>query len=234
VFNEGLLSYEWSEHLTMRAGYFVESSEIDDAFGNDTFTLVGTPLIGDYDSRDSELDPTRGLLVRLIAEPTFDLDGRSPFLKADSEIRTYHRLGSRRFIAALRGRAGTIVGSDLRDIPAHRRFYAGGGGSVRGYDYLNIGPRLDGDLTGGLSRLEGSAELRVRVNETWSVVPFVDVGYVAETNTFSGFDAFQVGVGAGVRYHTAVGPLRLDLAVPLNPRSGDPEIAVYLGIGQAF
>jgi translocation and assembly module TamA len=105
---------------------------------------------------------------------------------------------------------------------------------VRGYDYLNIGPLLDGDLTGGLSRLEGSAELRVRLNESWSVVPFVDVGYVAETNTFSGFDAFQVGVGAGVRYHTAVGPLRLDLAVPLNPRSGDPEIAIYLGIGQAF
>jgi translocation and assembly module TamA len=234
LFNEGLLSYDWSERVTLRAGYFIESSTIDDAFGRDTFPLVGAPLIGEYDSRDSELDPTRGLLVRLIAEPTFDLDGRSPFLKADSEIRTYHRLGSRRFVAALRGRAGTIVGSELEDIPAHRRFYAGGGGSVRGYDYLNIGPRLDGKLTGGLSRLEGSAELRVRVNETWSVVPFVDVGYVAETNRFSGFDAFQIGVGGGVRYHTAVGPLRLDLAVPLNPRSGDPEIAVYLGIGQAF
>jgi translocation and assembly module TamA len=103
LFNEGLLSYEWNEHVTLRGGYFVESSTIDDAFGRDTFTLVGTPLIGDYDSRDSELDPTRGMLVRLIAEPTFDLDGRSPFLKADSEIRTYHRLGSRRFMAACAG-----------------------------------------------------------------------------------------------------------------------------------
>jgi translocation and assembly module TamA len=232
-FNEGLLSYEWSEHLTMRAGYFAESSVIDDAFGRDTFTLIGTRFIADYDSRDSELDPSRGVLVRLAAEPTFDLDGRPPFLRADSEVRTYYRLDER-MVAAVRGRAGTILGSDLRDIPAHRRFYAGGGGSVRGYDYLNIGPRLDGDLTGGLSRLEGSAEMRFRVAQNWSIVPFVDVGYVAENNTFSGFDAFKVGVGAGVRYHTAVGPLRLDVAVPLDPHSSDPDFAVYLGIGQAF
>jgi translocation and assembly module TamA len=65
-------------------------------------------------------------------------------------------------------------------------------------------------------------------------VPFVDAGYVAETATFGGFDAFQIGVGAGIRYHTAVGPLRLDVAVPLEPHSSDPEFAVYLGIGQAF
>lgn len=233
-FHEGLLSYELSEDLTLRAGYELESSIVKDAFGRDTFTLIGMPLIADYDSRDSELDPTRGLLLRLVAEPFFDLDGRSPFLKADSEIRAYHKFGGR-FVAALRGRAGTIVGSELRDIPAHRRFYAGGGGSVRGYDYLNIGPRLaNGDLTGGLSRLEGSAEMRIRVAENWSVVPFVDAGYVAETTSFGGFDAFQVGVGAGVRYHTAVGPLRLDVAMPLNPHSSDPEFAVYLGIGQAF
>jgi translocation and assembly module TamA len=234
-FTEGLLSYEMSEHLTLRGGYVAEMSDIDDAFGSDTFTLIGTPLIADYDSRDSELDPTRGMLVRLVAEPLVDLDGRPPFLRADSEIRAYYRLGSPRYVAAVRGRAGTIVGSNLRDIPAHRRFYAGGGGSVRGYDYLNIGPRLaNGKLTGGLSRLEGSAEMRIRVTEDWSVVPFVDAGYVAETTTFGGFDAFQIGVGAGVRYHTAVGPLRLDVAVPLDPHRSDPEFAVYLGIGQAF
>jgi translocation and assembly module TamA len=180
------------------------------------------------------LDATRGVLVRLVAEPVFDLDGRQPFLKADSEIRAYRRFGGR-FVAAVRGRAGTIAGSALTDIPAHRRFYAGGGGSVRGYDYLSIGPRLDtGHLKGGLSRLEGSAEMRIRVAENWSVVPFVDVGYVAESNRFGGFDEFKVGVGAGVRYHTAVGPLRLDVAVPLDPHGSDPEFAVYLGIGQAF
>jgi translocation and assembly module TamA len=233
-FHGGLLSYEWSEPLTLRAGYSIETSVVDDAFGRDTFTLLGAPLIADYDSRDSELDPTRGMFLRLLAEPVVDLNGASPFLVADSEIRTYHRFADR-FVAALRGRAGAIAGGSLRDIPAHRRFYAGGGGSVRGYDYLNIGPRLaNGKLTGGLSRLEGSAEMRIRVNQDWSVVPFVDVGYVAETASFGGLDDFQVGVGAGVRYHTAVGPLRLDVAMPLDPHSSDPEFAVYLGIGQAF
>jgi translocation and assembly module TamA len=132
-FTEGLLSYEYTEHLTLRAGYIAEASDIKDAFGSDTFTLIGTPLIADYDSRDSELDPTRGFLLRLVAEPFYDLDGRSPFLRADSEARAYYQFGGR-FVAAVRGRAGTIVGSALRDIPAHRRFYAGGGGSVRGYD----------------------------------------------------------------------------------------------------
>ena len=233
-FNEALVSYETSEHLTLRGGYNLDSSIVEDAFGRDSFTLAGLPLIADYDSRDSTLDPTRGILLRLVAEPVFDLDGRSPFLKADSEIRAYRRFGGR-FVAAVRGRAGTISGSTLRDIPAHRRFYAGGGGSVRGYDYLNIGPRLaNGDLTGGLSRLEGSAEMRIRVADNWSIVPFMDAGYVAETTTFGGLDAFQIGVGAGIRYHTAVGPLRLDVAVPLDPQSSDPAVAVYIGIGQAF
>ena len=235
LFHDSLLSYELSERLTVRAGYGFDASTIDDAFGRDSFTLLGLPLIADYDSRDSELDPTRGLLVRLIAEPLFDLDGRPPFLRADSEVRTYHRLGGPRFVAAFRGRAGTILGSELSDIPAHRRFYAGGGGSVRGYEYLSIGPRLEGGrLTGGLSRLEGSAEMRLRVAGNWSVVPFVDVGYVSESLDFSGFDDFRVGVGGGVRYHTAVGPLRLDVAVPLNPHRSDPDFAIYLGIGQAF
>jgi translocation and assembly module TamA len=234
VFNEALLSWEIEEHLIVRGGLSFDASTVDDAFGRGTFTLLGLPLIAEYDTRDIVLDPTRGMLARVVAEPLIDLDGRSPFFKADLELRYFHQLGPR-FVAAVRGRAGTIVGSDLADIPAHRRFYAGGGGSVRGYEYLNIGPRLDdGRLTGGLSRLEGSAEMRIRVAEYWSVVPFMDVGYVARDFDFTSFDAFRVGIGAGVRYHTAVGPLRLDVAVPLNPQSGDPDFAIYLGIGQAF
>ena len=136
---------------------------------------------------------------------------------------------------AARGLAGSIFGADIVEIPPHHRFYAGGAGSVRGYAYLNVGPRIEGyGATGGLARVEGSFEARIKATETIGLVPFVDVGLVTEDSDFSGDEEFAVGVGLGLRYFTSVGPLRLDLAVPLEPRASDPDFAVYVGIGQAF
>lgn len=233
---ENLLTHDFTEHFSLSSGFAYDWARIDDAFGRGYFTILSLPTIATYDSRDSVLDPTEGIYSRLKLEPQVSLDTDALYFTADSELRGYLALDDdHRFVLAARGLAGTIYGADIDDIPAHRRFYAGGGGSVRGYDYLNIGPRIEGyGATGGLARVEGSLEARIKVTETVGIVPFADAGFVTETAGFSGEDRFQVGVGLGLRYYSSVGPLRLDVAVPLDPQKHDPDFALYFGIGQAF
>jgi translocation and assembly module TamA len=233
---QSLLTHDFTDRLSLSGGLAYDWARIDDAFGRDFYTILSIPTVATYDSRDSLLDPTEGVYSRLKLEPQYSVESDALFLTADSEMRGYLALDEdRRFVLAARGLAGTIYGADIEDIPAHRRFYAGGGGSVRGYGYLNIGPRIEGyGSTGGLARVEGSLEARIKVTETIGVVPFADAGFVTETSGFSGENRFQVGVGLGLRYYSPVGPLRLDVAVPLDPQKHDPDFAVYFGIGQAF
>jgi len=233
---EALVSREMTDYLTLTAGLSYDWARTDDAFGWHDYSTISVPLIAKYDSRDSILDPTSGIFARLIGEPQFELTSDSVFLKGDSELRLYKALDDDgKIVLAARGLAGSIFGADIVEIPPHRRFYAGGAGSVRGYAYLNVGPRIEGyGATGGLARVEGSFEARIKATNTIGLVPFVDVGLVTEDSDFTGNEEFAVGVGLGLRYFTSVGPLRLDLAVPLEPRPSDPDFAVYVGIGQAF
>ena len=151
------------------------------------------------------------------------------------EASAYHALDeAKRFVVAGRVGVGSIIGSELEDIPANRRFYAGGGGSVRGFGYQGIGPRdMFGNPTGGRSKLEASAEVRIGITDTIGIVPFVDAGMVSEDPYFSGGE-LKVGAGLGLRYTTPFGPLRLDVAVPLVKDENDPDYGIYAGIGQAF
>lgn len=233
---ESLITYNLTDNLSLSGGVTFDWSRIDDAFGRNYYSLVTTPVSLTYDSRDNILDATSGILARLTAEPQFEINDSSLYFATDAELRYFAALDDdSRFVIAARGLAGTIWGADAEDIPAHRRYYAGGGGSVRGYEYLNIGPRVDGfGPIGGLARVEGSLEARIKVTDTIGIVPFVDAGFVTETAGFGGKHDFQVGAGIGLRYYTAVGPIRLDFAVPLDPGPGDPDFAVYFGIGQAF
>ena len=135
---------------------------------------------------------------------------------------------------AARVKVGSIVGGSLPGVPADRRFYAGGGGSVRGYSYQGVGPRLsDNTPVGGLSVTEASIEARQPVTSRLGLVVFADAGSLGATST-PGYDNIAVGVGAGVRYDLGFGPLRLDIATPLNPQRGDSPVQVYISIGQAF
>jgi translocation and assembly module TamA len=105
---------------------------------------------------------------------------------------------------------------------------------VRGYAYQGIGPKdADGDPTGGLSYAEASVEMRIAINETFGVVPFIDAGTVSEKR-FPDFSDVKFGAGIGIRYLTPFGPLRVDAAVPLNKDPGDPDFGIYAGVGQAF
>ncbi len=65
-------------------------------------------------------------------------------------------------------------------------------------------------------------------------MPFVDAGTAFESSYPDFDERIRIGVGLGLRYYTAIGPIRLDVAIPVNPERGDPSYAIYVGIGQAF
>ncbi len=233
------LSYELSKKQTVSAEFALDYSKITDSFGKHDYLIASVPLQYVYDNRDNRLNPTKGFRLLAYAEPSYDILNGATFVKLKGEGSAYQALDSAgKFVMAGRVGLGSIVGASLEDVPADRRFYAGGGGSVRGYAYQGIGPKVkggpdDGQPTGGLSWFEASAEMRIAVTDTIGIVPFVDAGTVSE-KTFPGFSDLKVGAGVGLRYLTPFGPLRVDAAVPLNRGPGDPRFGIYAGIGQAF
>lgn len=228
-----LFSDQWSAEggLAFRHSYF----ENDLTFGNRNFTTVGAYGVATLDGRDSTLDPTRGLYLSGTLDPVYEMEYDNAIVRATLEARTYFAFDAdANYILAGRVKAGALAGPALAEIPPHMLFFAGGGGSVRGYGFRSIG--VDdgmGGVTGGRYLLEASIEARAKFTDDWGGVAFVDGGYVA-ADTFPDLDQLRLGAGVGLRYYTALGPLRLDLAVPLTKRPGDPDYALYVGIGQAF
>lgn len=230
------ITYELTDTQTVSAGVDVEYARLTDSFDVDRETVtVALPLEYVRDTRDNELDPTTGTRLALLLEPAHEINAGATFVKLRAEASAYRALDEqKRFVVAGRVAAGSIYGADLAEIPANRRFYAGGGGSVRGYGFQDIGPvNAAGNPTGGRSMLETSAELRIRLTENIGIVPFIDAGLVSASQDFSGTE-FKVGAGLGLRYRTPFGPLRIDVAVPLNKGPLDPDYGIYAGIGQAF
>ncbi len=200
--------------------------------------LVGVPLGIAWDGSNSLLNPTEGYRASLLAAPWFPYTGDTDSIFTSLQINAsaYHDLtGDGHYVAAARIGVGSTVGASLEQVPPDHRFYAGGGGSVRGYGFQKAGPRdIYGDPTGGRSLFEAGLELRVKVTETIGVVPFVDAGTVFES-AFPDFkEPLKVGAGIGLRYYTDFGPLRADVAFPLNAEPGDAKWQLYLSLGQAF
>ena len=229
------LTHIFSDHITAEAGALVEVSRFDDDFGTRDFTIAGAYGGITFDNRDNPLDATEGFYASARIEPFYEFNYGNPAAQAIVEGRTYFGFGENDMVVlAARLRAGALLGPDLEEIPPDRLFFAGGGGSVRGYAFKSIGVDGPGDtVTGGRYLLEGSLEARVRVTRDIGVVGFLDGGYVA-ADTFPGIEDLRLGAGIGLRYDTGLGPIRADLAVPLNKRDGDPDYAIYIGIGQAF
>jgi len=229
------VSYDLDKKQRVSAEFDLDYSRIHDAFGKHTYLIASVPLQYVYDNRDNRLNPTRGFRVLAYAEPSYDIRSGAAFLKLKGEGSAYQSLDTAsKFVFAERVAIGSIVGTGLENVPADRRFYSGGGGSVRGYAYQGIGPKdINGQPIGGLSFFETSVEMRVAVTDTVGIVPFVDAGTVS-TRSFPDFSRVKVGAGVGLRYITPFGPLRIDAAVPLNRDPGDPRFGIYAGIGQAF
>ena len=226
-----------SDEIAFRGGLQFEISQFeDDAFGTRDFKLFGLYGGATLDFRDDSVEPTEGWFAQADLEPFYELNYGNAAAQLTAEARTYFPVGEDdQFVLAGRLRGGALLGPELNEIPPDRLFFAGGGGSVRGYGFRSIGvdDDGDGDVTGGRYLLEASVEARVKVTDDIGVVGFLDGGYVA-ADTFPGLEDLRLGAGVGARYYTGLGALRLDIAVPLNKREGDPDYAIYAGIGQAF
>ena len=229
-----LLEHPLGDHWLLRGGPTFENGRVGRDGSMPPFMLFGVVFGARYDTTDSLLDPRRGLRADATAIPYADLLETGGFVRATGTLRTYFDLrGDGGSVVALRGTLGSLLGAD-RDVPADKRFYAGGGGSVRGYGFQRIGPRdANGRPIGGSSLVEGSAELRQRVRGNFGVVGFVDAGSVGVLEA-PDFSDLRIGAGLGLRYATAIGPLRLDVGVPLNREPGDSRYGVYVGLGQSF
>ena len=204
----------------------------------ETFFVGALPVSALLDTTDDFLDPKEGFRLggRLSPEISRNNGTQSFYLRGQVDASLYKAINDRIVIAG-RTRFGSIPGTDLANIAPSRRLYAGGGSSVRGYGFQQIGPRdVAGDPSGGRSVVEFSLEARVKtgfLDGAVSVVPFVDAGSVSAGPTPS-FDEIKYGVGLGVRYATGFGPIRVDVGVPLNPGPNDNPVAVYVSLGQAF
>lgn len=234
-----LLEREVSDELTVSYGVSWDRSRVATTDRTYQSSLIGVPLTLNYNGSDDLLNPTHGFRIGVQATPWIPAGGSGAerqFLSATVSGTVYHDIaGDGRYVAAARAQVGGIFGAGLADIPPDKRFYAGGGGSVRGYAFQKVGPRdRAGDPIGGRSLFETGIELRIKVTETIGIVPFIDAGTVYD-RTFPDFSQpLRVGAGIGLRYYTDFGPLRVDVGFPLNRQRDDSTWQLYLSLGQAF
>jgi translocation and assembly module TamA len=217
------------------------------------YTLIQLPFAVKFDSTDlaSPLDdPTHGMRDSLSITPTHSLGASSAtFLIDQITVATYFDLdhflptSAGRSVLAARMLVGLAQGAGACSpppgecsLPPDQRFYGGGSASIRGYAYQSVGPNFPntGYPVGGTALVAGAIEYRQRFGQNFGAAFFVDAGQVSNTLTLTPSDVF-VGVGAGVRYYTVIGPIRLDLAVPTKHTAIENQsFQVYIGLGQAF
>ena len=199
-----------------------------------TYYIGALPTSLTYDGSDDLLNPTRGFRLGGRLSPELSLLGQAfGYSRVQLDASAYLP-ATARVVVAGRVRFGTILGAPRDAIAPSRRFYAGGGASVRGYGYQSIGPRdPDNNPIGGRSLTEFSVEARVRAFGNFGVVPFLDAGNIS-TGVTPPLSGMRFGTGLGVRYYSNFGPIRLDVGTPLNPQPGDAKVAVYVSLGQAF
>lgn len=225
------------ENWLLSGGVAPEYSYVKDMGEYEEYILLGLPLTATRDARDDRLNPTSGSRLDFTLTPYYGLNkddpswitettGGSGYLAIDED---------KRFVLASRAKVGFLAGASNSSVPASKRFYAGGGGSIRGYKFQTVGDLdSEGDPIGGRSLIEVSTELRVRLTEQIGVVPFVDGGTVYRSSYPDFSDTFRWAAGLGLRYFTGIGPVRLDVAFPINRRDTDDVYQFYISFGQAF
>ena len=215
----------------------VQLADVNPRTGSQRYELAGLPAYIKLDSTDNLLNPTTGYRAQLSVTPAHTFSGSNlTFVTSLISGSTYWALGAEeRAILAGKLALGSLDGAPLSQLPSDQRIYAGGGGSIRPYGYLMAGPLAPNNVPiGGRSSLVLNLEARVKITETIGIVPFFDADSYYESPVPQLDRTLLYGVGLGLRYYTAFGPLRLDLATPVHKRSGDSPIQVYISLGQAF
>ena len=233
----------WQKKWTYSLGFELLASRERDFVGTAgqaqtrTFFIGALPGTLAYDGSDDLLNPQKGFRLSGRLSPEASFQGRFfGYARAQVDGSVYVPFGQR-LVMAGRTRFGFIAGAGRDTIAPSRLFYAGGGGSVRGFGYQKLGPlNALGQPDGGRSLSEFSLEARVRLpvfGGNFGVVPFVDAGNVY-ASSYPKFTDLRIGAGLGFRYYSNFGPIRIDLGTPLGRRPGESPVAVYVSLGQAF
>jgi len=226
-----------TEELRLGGGLGFKVSKVTQLDETNRYSFLSLPLTMEYDGSNDPLDPTRGSRLGLKMEPYWDpFKGNPGFAKGYGRYRHYLELLKEPSLVLAGGiGAGSIMGADSAVIPADERFYAGGGGSIRGYAYQSVGPIKGGTVVGGNYLIELSFEMRLKISDRIGVVGFLDGGnaFASPDPDFS--QGLLWGTGVGLRYYSPVGPFRLDIGFPLDRRPGlDDSFQIYVSLGQAF
>lgn len=233
------LRHYFSDSLTIRAGIAYEYTEGSDPGGDFRFRNLSLPIGATWDRRDNAADARSGFYIDAEAKPFLGFGTTGSGVRLTFDARGYRSFGARDGATlALRFQGGAITGSSLLDTPRDELFFSGGGGTVRGHPYRSLGISVTRGfgpafLIGGTHMLAGSAELRTRVTDRLGVVGFFDIGRVGVDGFFDSLGDWHSGAGLGLRYETGFGPIRFDVAAPVQGSTGD-GVQIYIGLGQSF
>jgi translocation and assembly module TamA len=226
-----------TKKMRIGAGITMKSSKEEQLKIIERFNMISLPLYYNLDTSNDLLDPVNGHRLSLQVTPFYELTrSRITFSKIVASYKRYQTIFKKPSVTvAAEIKAGSIEGAGRNEIAPSERFYAGGGGSIRGYSFQSVGPRSEGVSVGGRSLIESSVELRFKITEHFGLATFLDGGSAFADKMFSSHEPLRWGTGMGARYYTPVGPFRLDVGIPLNKRKGvDGSYQLYISLGQAF
>ncbi|QDH17679.1 autotransporter assembly complex protein TamA [Swingsia samuiensis] len=245
ILARGGIGRHFGKYWYISAGLMGIQEQIKQFGDKRNYFIASIPLVATYDSTglSNPIDPaTHGIRASITASPSMSFEHKTSFFALlTAQVSTYYdlaRLGWTKpgnSIIAVRGIVGSVQGASTYDIPPDQRLYAGGPATVRGFRYQGVGPQY-GDTKyaiGGTSMDAGTLEFRQRLPKNLGMAAFVDAGQVSTKST-PGHGTVRVGYGAGVRYYTPIGPVRVDVALPVNrpPHGGKWEL--YIGLGETF
>ena len=234
IATSALLTQKISSKFKITAGLGLEASQFKENEVEVRSYLIDGLASAQYDARDSILDPVKGFIVKAEFIPSYNLGKEDGFFTTAEVSGSAYKRVSDSLVAAGRVQAGTIFGAGQASVPLNRRYYAGGGGSVRGFGFQSISPQdAEGEPIGGRSISEASAEIRYHGESPFGAAAFIDAGSVSRGD-LPDLSDIRYGAGIGLRYYTGFAPIRADIAIPLNKRDGDNDFQIYLSIGQAF
>lgn len=232
----GIVRYA-SDQREYSFGLGLLKANVSDAFGDRSYTLLTLPLSATFDYRDDKLNAKEGYFLNASLTPFLGLNGSDNGARMYLDGRVFKSVGKKQGLTfGLRGQLGSLTGPSLEDAPADFLFYSGGGGTVRGQEFQSLAVDLgNGQVVGGRSFIGLSGEVRVKTSNNLSLVAFYDAGYIGREEFPDGNSGdWHSGAGIGVRYDTGIGPIRLDLGVPVSGPGMQSGFEVYIGIGQAF
>lgn len=235
----GLIHY-FSDTLTGNAGIASHISRVIDPSGATIFRTLSFPLGLSWDTRDIKKNAAQGVFITAGAKPFLGFGVTDNGTRLVLDARGYKAFGADdAVVIAARIQAGAIMGASLAGTPRDDLFLSGGPATVRGQPYKSLGVSVLTDSsgtafqTGGTRYLGGTLEGRFKVGRNLGLVGFVDMGQIATAGYSSNAANWHAGAGVGLRYLTAIGPIRLDLAGPVGGNTGQ-GLQLYVGIGQAF